>query len=89
MTRRTSAYDILPVSDALNIVLAYSKTLAPVKITLAEADGFLLAQDVFAKDPLPPFRASIMDGYAVIAEVSLYFYNISVDLLIQNRILTS
>jgi gephyrin len=68
MTRRTSAYDILPVSDALNIVLAYSKTLAPVKITLAEADGFLLAQDVFAKDPLPPFRASIMDGYAVIAE---------------------
>jgi len=24
-----------------------------------------LAEDVYAKDPLPPFRASVKDGYAV------------------------
>ena len=28
-------------------------------------DGSILAQDIFAKDDLPPFRASVMDGYAV------------------------
>lgn len=70
MTRRTSAYDILPVSDALDIVLSHSSTLEPIECSLAEiSPGFILAQDIFAKDPLPPFRASIMDGYAVIAEV--------------------
>ena len=30
--------------------------------------GSTLAQDVFALVPLPPFNASIKDGYAVIAE---------------------
>ena len=29
--------------------------------------GRVLAEDVFAKDPLPPFPASIKDGYAVLA----------------------
>ena len=28
----------------------------------------VLASDVFSKDPLPPFPASIKDGYAVIGE---------------------
>ena len=28
-------------------------------------NGSILAQDIFAKDDLPPFRASVMDGYAV------------------------
>lgn len=28
--------------------------------------GHILAEDVHAKDPLPPFPASIKDGYAVI-----------------------
>ena len=70
MSRRTSAYDILPVSDALDIVLSHSMTLEPIECSLAEIlPGFILAQDIFAKDPLPPFRASIMDGYAVFAEV--------------------
>jgi gephyrin len=30
--------------------------------------GRVLCQDVVAKDPLPPFPASIKDGYAVIAQ---------------------
>ena len=29
--------------------------------------GRVLAEDVFAKDPLPPFPSSIKDGYAVLA----------------------
>ena len=39
---------------------------APVSIFL-EASGFVLSSDVHAPEPLPPFRASIKDGYAVLA----------------------
>jgi len=31
--------------------------------------GRYLAQDVTAKDPLPPFPASIKDGYAVVGRL--------------------
>lgn len=33
-----------------------------------DALGFYLAEDVYAKDPLPPFPASIKDGYAVVGK---------------------
>lgn len=33
---------------------------------MTDALGFYLAEDVFAADPLPPFPASIKDGYAVV-----------------------
>lgn len=69
MSRRVSTYDILPVDEALSIVLKHSETLPQVRVKLNEATERVLAQDVFAKDALPPFRASIMDGYALIAEV--------------------
>jgi gephyrin len=36
-------------------------------IDFTDALGRVLAEDVFAKDPLPPFPASIKDGYAVLA----------------------
>lgn len=29
--------------------------------------GYILLSDIFAKEPFPPFRASMKDGYAVIA----------------------
>jgi hypothetical protein len=36
-------------------------------VDFTEALGRVLAEDVLAKDPLPPFPASIKDGYAVLA----------------------
>ncbi len=36
---------------------------------ISEALGGILAEDVFARDPLPPFPASIKDGYAVLGNV--------------------
>lgn len=38
--------------------------------------GSVLAEDVFAKDDLPPFRASVMDGYAVSSKNSSGVYDI-------------
>jgi gephyrin len=58
---------MLPVPDALATVLVQTSTLAPRSVPLAEAAGLILAEDVAAPEPLPPFRASIKDGYAVIA----------------------
>jgi len=35
-------------------------------MSFAESQHRVLAEDVFAAEPLPPFPASIKDGYAVI-----------------------
>ena len=37
-------------------------------VPVADALGLVLAEDIFAKDPLPPFPASIKDGYAVVGK---------------------
>jgi len=58
---------MLPVADALAIVLAETLPLPPQTLPLREAVGLVLAETVTAQEPLPPFPASIKDGYAVIA----------------------
>ncbi|MBW7883619.1 MAG: molybdopterin molybdenumtransferase MoeA [Caldilineaceae bacterium] len=62
-----SAYPMLPVSEALAIVLAQATPLAPVMVPLAQARGLILAEAIRAAEPLPPFPASVKDGYAVVA----------------------
>lgn len=66
---RKSPYPMISVDEAQAIVLEECKKL-PVKtefIGFQDALNYILAQDVQAHDPLPPFQASIKDGYAVIA----------------------
>jgi len=58
---------MLPVPEALEIVLAQAQVLATAHVPLAAALGRVLAEPVVAHDPLPPFAASIKDGYAVCA----------------------
>ncbi|XP_065030853.1 molybdopterin biosynthesis protein CNX1-like isoform X1 [Musa acuminata AAA Group] len=58
---------MIPVDEALRIVLSVAERLPPVAVPLHEALGLILAEDVRAPDPLPPYRASIKDGYAVVA----------------------
>ncbi|XP_076941592.1 molybdopterin biosynthesis protein CNX1-like [Bidens hawaiensis] len=58
---------MIPVEEALRIVLDASKRLPPVTVALDDALGKVLAEDIRAPDPLPPYPASIKDGYAVIA----------------------
>lgn len=68
LTKQTeSPYPMLLVPDALQIVLAQAEPLLPVTVPLAQAAGLRLAQDVTAREPLPPFPASVKDGYAVVA----------------------
>jgi molybdopterin molybdotransferase len=54
-----------PVEDYRAEVLAAIRPLDPLDLDLAAADGAVLAKDVTARSPLPPFDNSAMDGYAV------------------------
>ena len=56
---------LLPVKKAQAKLLAMIRPLAPETVTLADADGRILVQDVSAKLTQPPFDASAMDGFAV------------------------
>lgn len=58
---------MVSVDEALQIVLSVAQRLPPVTISLLDALGKVLAEDIRAPDPLPPYPASVKDGYAVIA----------------------
>jgi molybdopterin molybdotransferase len=55
------------VESYLSDVLAVIRPVSPRELRLDEADGGVLAEDVTAAWPLPPFDNSGMDGYAVLA----------------------
>ncbi|KAK4408357.1 Molybdopterin biosynthesis protein CNX1 [Sesamum angolense] len=61
------ASKMVSVDEALQTVLRVAQRLAPVTVPIHQALGKVLAQDVAAPDPLPPYPASIKDGYAVVA----------------------
>ncbi|KAK4696503.1 gephyrin, partial [Lecanoromycetidae sp. Uapishka_2] len=64
---RESPYPMLAVEDAVQIILEQSPTPEPIKMPLnGSLVGYVLAEDVQANEPVPAYRASIVDGYAVI-----------------------
>lgn len=66
MTTR-SPYSMLSVEDALNVTLTQARPTAPEQRPLSKVRGAILAADIAAQEPLPPFPASTKDGYAVVA----------------------
>lgn len=57
---------MLPVGEALRIVLSHCRRLPPEMLPLnAAALGLVLAEDVASDLDSPPFDKSLMDGYAV------------------------
>lgn len=64
---RHSRYPLVPMDEALSMIMANSQRLPQKIITLEDSLGYVLASDVFAKEPFPPFPASVKDGYAVLA----------------------
>lgn len=62
-----SAFPMLPVAEALAIVLEQTPSGSAVRVPLQRAGGLLLAAKAVAREPLPPFPASVKDGYAVVA----------------------
>lgn len=56
------------VYDAKQMILAAQRVGGVESVFVAHALGRVLAQDVLARVDLPPFTASAMDGFAVIAK---------------------
>jgi len=62
-----SPYPMIPVDEAIAIILREVHPLPAQSLPFTEAAGCVLAEPVRAGDPLPPFPASTVDGYALIA----------------------
>ena len=63
---RESPYDMLSVEYATKLVLENTPRPKPVKVRVdGDLVGRVLAEDVVAKEAVPAFRASIVDGYAI------------------------
>lgn len=61
--QRDSPYPMITVQEAQDIILKHcSEGLDSEKIYFADGLGRVLAEDIYAKDPLPPFPASVKDG---------------------------
>src|SRR5438105_2077297 len=56
---------MIPVSEAIEIVLRTARTLENESVPLREALDRILAEDIIADTDLPPFDRAQMDGYAV------------------------
>jgi hypothetical protein len=63
-------YRMLSIAEAQETVLKAVSTLGSQKLKITDAVGQILAQDVRAQEPLPPFPASIK-----VAELADLQYN--------------
>lgn len=62
-----SKYPMIPVEEAVGRILEKVSPLPPVELPFMAAQGLVLAEDIRATEPMPPFPASAKDGFAVIA----------------------
>ena len=56
---------MIPVADAIQIVLQQTSLLGTESVPIGEVLGRILAEDIIADTDLPPFDRAQMDGYAV------------------------
>ncbi|HEV8637999.1 MAG TPA: gephyrin-like molybdotransferase Glp [Chloroflexota bacterium] len=67
LERYERRYGILPVAEALRIVEQHTPRLPNEPVRTVEATGRVLAETIVAREQMPPFPASTVDGYAVVA----------------------
>ena len=56
---------LIPVAEARRLVLAAITPLAPRRVAIGNALGYVTAETVQATEPMPRFANAAMDGYAV------------------------
>jgi molybdopterin molybdotransferase len=61
-------YTMISVEEAAATILAHTAPLGTERVPARVADGRVLAREVRAGYPMPPFDASTVDGYAVRAD---------------------
>ena len=69
---------MISVEEALARLLTPLVALPPEQVSVADAVGRVLAEDVAARRTQPPFAVSAMDGYAVraddVAKAAIFAY---------------
>ncbi|GIW07130.1 MAG: molybdopterin molybdenumtransferase MoeA [Dehalococcoidia bacterium] len=68
MPTEISPYPMVPVDDALRIILRRVAPLPAERVARRDALGRVLAEPVIATEDQPPFVASTVDGFAVRAD---------------------
>ncbi len=63
-----ATYTMISVEEAAATILAHVAPLGTERLPASAAYGRVLAREVRAAEPMPPFNASTMDGYAVLAD---------------------
>nr|OQO16591.1 hypothetical protein B0A51_15956 [Rachicladosporium sp. CCFEE 5018] len=65
---RDSPYPMLAVDEALSLIAQHTPAAEVIDIPVDQTlVGCVLAEDVTAREAVPAFRASIVDGYAIVA----------------------
>jgi molybdopterin molybdotransferase len=63
-----AASGLLEIEDARRLILGAVRPLPSEAVELGDALGRVLAEDITADQPVPPFDSSAMDGFAVRAQ---------------------
>jgi gephyrin len=64
---RLSPYPMLSVSEAVSVILQNTPSpTVEVRDFSPDLVGYVVAEDIYAKEAVPAYRASLVDGYAVI-----------------------
>lgn len=63
----TDASELLAVDTYLEHILQRMPSLEPIELRVTDALGLVLAEQVSAREPIPAFANSAMDGYALVA----------------------
>jgi molybdopterin molybdotransferase len=71
---------MIDYNEAVEKVLAQTRTRKVQNVELEKALGFVLAEDVHAKSELPRFDSSAVDGYAVLASDCMFASEVPVTL---------
>lgn len=64
---QASPYPMVSVEEATQTILERTPVLGVEEVALEQAHGRVLAELVVARDDMPPFAASAVDGYAISA----------------------
>ena len=59
--------DMFSVEEALESIMSHCHSLEPEGVSLLDALGRVLAEDICSDVDVPPFQRSAMDGYAVLS----------------------
>jgi len=77
---RQSIYPMIPMNDAIKMVLDHSDIFETETKNFMDSLSYVSAENIYAKEPLPHFRASVKDGFALKLPAD---YKLNTDLLLK------